>query len=239
MIIGVCTMSSMNKTKITTMILSVALVAGLGYWWFGGNRKSYPPYYGQVFLGLDAASSNAQLHFIAVGEKIYLDANQDNVADRDEWLTENQLPEIRSTDGKTAYQVHGLGLGIEPGSVSERLLQQVEMQVKVQLENGFQFQQAGNLLMSLQPADSAGLHFNGPLKMALNEPPTVIMKNADRPAEFQMTVATQAAEPGNKYRPAVLSPEADRETIPQLKIEYPAAGDGLPLIEDLLLDHFC
>jgi len=204
------------------------------------------PLYGHAVFG---PSRTIRLRFIAVGAKIYLDHNSDNVPQRSEFAGRIQLKEpieLVDSDKSTKYIVTG-GLLLIPKAVTATQPQVLDLNVAIRGET--QYNQCGDAVMAASPLEAGVAHFHGPLAVHLRMREELCLRAGGKPTNIRINLATYQPDQDHiKGAAAVRSSvpgDRDRYAFPQgiapeLELEFRThAMPDMQIKKRFTLDKFC
>lgn len=242
------------KTTTSKIILTVlALGAAIGIAIFNLPKPSVaqPLLFGRALFGPDRTNDSAVVHFIVRGAEIFVDKNKDDIPQPGELNQSEQLETIR--DAAASYHASQIRLAVNPQFVTEKLPQQLSMNVDVQGQ--VQYQQMGTIKLSSNPQTPDWIHFHGPTRLIFTEPELPLTQGSQGELRIWVgnnaigsalglgsapkltdvsTVNSAALDETVRFAHVVPVPG---EMVPELQIEIPT--DGAPSIETLLMNDFC
>jgi hypothetical protein len=210
-------------------------------------------FYGRVCLGPDKTNQDLILSFIVQGPDIYLDRNNDSVAQADERLQTNELPVINDDAAGVKYHVHELRLTKGVDLVSRELPQSLAMTVSI--SGKVDYEQIGQIAMSTEPQSPQWVHFHGNNRLIFGD--QEIQLEPEKNYQLKVHFGTNAVGQGRDLgTPKIL--EADKSVdwqslsytdrfatilpnkdgiYPEMTIEIPTRGETF--VGRIPLKEFC
>ena len=227
----------------------------------GCSKQPMATYFARAVFGPNADDPVRVIHFIVQGSQIFVDADHDDLPSPDERLPASHLEPFTDDQTGTTYHVHEVRLGVEPGTVSPTLPQQICL--NVQIDAGSSYEQVSSIVMTENRQAVNWKHFGGPLQILFDDSEMDELIGGSE-VEVRVLVGTVAGDrPSNEEnardktheqgpfavgstfaslsgstvsRLAFVLPRENFAT-PEIAIEFPTSGE--PIIVQLMLDDFC